>query len=140
MSFINRSSMVLSKLYLGKNKSVKVKLWVRYNCLWSGSFKNSKTSKCLDLISLGSPNKRDSKLAVILWMRQMARMHKTILFFSVHPGICRTNLFRHCNNPLLGIILSFEEKYPMLTKSPAEGAKSSIYLAYADKSFLTRYL
>lgn len=38
LSFINRSSMVLSKLHLGKNESVKVKLWVRYNCLWSGSF------------------------------------------------------------------------------------------------------
>jgi len=79
----------------------------------------------------------DSKLAVILWVRQMARMHKSILFFSVHPGICRTNLFRHCDNPLLGIILSIEEKYPMLTKSPAEGAKTSIYLANADRSFLT---
>jgi len=105
--------------------------WSYRNLTWS-RINPSRTNYGSGTIAYG-----DSKLAVILWMRQMARMHKSILFLSVHPGICRTNLFRHCNNSLLRIILSFEEQYPMLTKSPAEGAKSSIYLANAEKSFLT---
>jgi len=80
----------------------------------------------------------DSKLAVILWMRQMARMHRKILFLSVHPGICRTSLFRYQNHhPIIRIVLFIEDKYPILTKSSEEGAKTSVYLANAEKTFLT---
>ena len=44
MSFVNRSSMVISRFQLDKDVPFKVKLWVRYDCLWLGSFKDSSPS------------------------------------------------------------------------------------------------
>lgn len=78
----------------------------------------------------------ESKLAVMLWIRKMAAMHKNISFFSVHPGICRTNLFTSCEDSFIRIILKMEEKFSMFSKSATEGAETIIHIASTDKSFL----
>merc|ERR1711935_60830 len=74
----------------------------------------------------------ESKLAVILWIRHMARLQPRVHFYSVHPGICRTNLFRHRQSWWLRLLLATP-----LAQSAATGAEGSTFLALADTRLLT---
>ena len=56
MSFINRSSMVISGFQLDKDVPFEVKLWVRYDCLWLGSFNLRKVHVAERKKSRISPN------------------------------------------------------------------------------------
>ncbi|XP_006269619.3 retinol dehydrogenase 14 [Alligator mississippiensis] len=71
-----------------------------------------------------------SKLANILFTKELARRLEGtgVTVNALHPGICRTNLGRHVNVPLLAKpLLSFVSW--AFFKTPLEGAQTSIYLA-----------
>ena len=95
-------------------------------CRRDCALRNTRVSK--GLIAYG-----ESKLAVILWIRHMARLQPRVHFYSVHPGICRTNLFRHRQSWWLRLLLATP-----LAQSAATGAEGSTYLALADTRLLTR--
>jgi len=88
-----------------------------YRRLSFASFSPSKINYGNGLIAYG-----DSKLAVCLWIKQMAKMHRKIKFFSLHPGICRTNLFRYLETSFSSKILNLALQSP-LVKTAEQGAQ-----------------
>uniref|UniRef100_A0A8C8DZF1 Si:dkey-73n8.3 n=1 Tax=Oryzias sinensis TaxID=183150 RepID=A0A8C8DZF1_9TELE len=66
-----------------------------------------------------------SKLANVLFTRELARRTEAlgVLTFSVDPGIVNTDITRSLWRPLVDIIKTFS----FLTRTPAEGASTSIY-------------
>jgi retinol dehydrogenase-12 len=93
-----------------------------YRQLSYASFSPSNINYGHGLVAYG-----DSKLAVGLWIKQMAKMHKNIKFFSVHPGICRTNLFRHLEESFCSKIFHFLLQWSL--RSPlVKTAEQDLYL------------
>uniref|UniRef100_A0A3Q3IXJ2 Uncharacterized protein n=1 Tax=Monopterus albus TaxID=43700 RepID=A0A3Q3IXJ2_MONAL len=64
-----------------------------------------------------------SKLANILFTKELARRTEGVMVYSVDPGIVNTEILRHIRRPLSDIIKTFG----FLVKTPAEGAYTSIY-------------
>ena len=85
------------------------------------------------MLSKGLVAYGESKLAVILWIRHMARLQPKVHFYSAHPGICRTRLFRHRQSWWLRALLATP-----LAQSAEAGAEGLTYLALADTRLLTR--
>lgn len=44
-----------------------------------------------------------SKLSIILWTRQMAKLYPQLIFASVHPGVVRTNLMNNATGSSMAI-------------------------------------
>lgn len=79
-----------------------------------------------------------SKLANILFTRELARRLENtyVTTYSLHPGIVRTELMRHGGEGLFFwfpyFIKIMHYAYVTGSKSPTEGAQTSIYCAVAD--------
>ncbi|XP_078092487.1 retinol dehydrogenase 12-like [Mustelus asterias] len=71
-----------------------------------------------------------SKLANILFTRELAGKLKgtSVLVFTLHPGVVRTELARHLN-PAVRFGLAILRPF---TKSPSSGAETTIYCAIAN--------
>lgn len=70
-----------------------------------------------------------SKLANTMYSNYLNRTHANITSNSLHPGVVRTQITRTSSilNALFNTILY--PIYYLLSKSPAQGAESTIYLA-----------
>ncbi|KAM7369705.1 hypothetical protein PAMP_011008 [Pampus punctatissimus] len=68
-----------------------------------------------------------SKLANILFTRSLAkRLEGTgVTTYSLHPGVVQTDLWRHLNGPQQAVMKMIKP----FTKSPVQGAQTSIYCA-----------
>jgi NAD(P)-dependent dehydrogenase (short-subunit alcohol dehydrogenase family) len=83
----------------------------------------------------GSPMGRyaRSKLANVLFARELARRHPSITTASLHPGVIRTDLFAHVldQNAALGALSSAFGW--LVYSSVADGAKNTLWAATAPK-------
>jgi NAD(P)-dependent dehydrogenase (short-subunit alcohol dehydrogenase family) len=74
-----------------------------------------------------------TKLANILFSKELTRRYKNLLVYAVHPGIVRTNVtsnmqwFWRIPNEIFGVFVA------MMQKTPAEGAYSTIFVSTAPK-------
>ena len=77
-----------------------------------------------------------TKLANILFSKELTRRYQNLLVFAVHPGIVRTNVtsnmqwFWRIPNEIFGVFVA------MMQKTPAEGAYSTIFVSAAPESEL----
>lgn len=77
-----------------------------------------------------------TKLANILYSKELARRYPTMLVYAVHPGIVRTNVTRNMNW-YLRIPNKVFAWYPAsFQKTTSEGAYSSVFCAAASKDML----
>jgi len=69
----------------------------------------------------------DGKLCNIYFTKELVRRYgdKGITTYSLHPGVVRTNFF----NPIKGVLGFLIKLFGFLMISPANGARTSIYLA-----------
>ena len=77
-----------------------------------------------------------TKLANILFSKELTRRFQNLLVFAVHPGIVRTNVtsnmqwFWRIPNEIFGVFVA------MMQKTPAEGAYSTVFVSAAPESEL----
>jgi NAD(P)-dependent dehydrogenase (short-subunit alcohol dehydrogenase family) len=74
-----------------------------------------------------------TKLANILFTKELARRHDKIWAVAVHPGIVRTDVTRNMPWYLRYPNLMFAYCVVTLQKTPSEGAYCSVYCAASDK-------
>lgn len=79
----------------------------------------------------GMKSYSQSKLANVLFTKELARRHPNITSHSLHPGVVRTNIANKNDNSKLWKAMWTLAKPIMLT--PEKGAGTSIYLAQSNE-------
>ncbi|KAF2106537.1 hypothetical protein BDV96DRAFT_507613 [Lophiotrema nucula] len=72
-----------------------------------------------------------SKLAMILWTRQMAKLNRQITFAAIHPGIVKTNLANGATGSNI-LVRGFLKVANMVVTSVEEGAKNQLWASVAE--------
>jgi retinol dehydrogenase 12 len=75
-----------------------------------------------------------SKLANILYARQLAKEYPQLKTASIHPGGVNTNLITHSEGLLAGIVRPL---VPLLGKTVEEGAKNQVWAATAKEGVVS---
>ena len=77
-----------------------------------------------------------SKLANVLYTKELSRRYPKLLAYAVHPGIVRTNVTSNMKWYLRVPNFIFSWFIAAMQKTPAQGAYSSVYCASATPETL----
>ena len=72
-----------------------------------------------------------SKLAQIYHSKELAKRNPDIKSFSLHPGLCYTDLARYVK-PQSSILSILGRLLPLIIRTPAEGAQTYVYCCVED--------